>query len=134
MKKLSVIILNWNGEKLLKQFLPSVVAHSNDEGCEVVVADNGSTDGSVALLTNNFPEVRLIRFEENLGFAEGYNRAIKQVDAEYVVLLNSDVETTPDWLRPLLAYLEHHPEVAALQPSIRSYHQRAILNMPARRG
>lgn len=124
MAKISVIILNWNGEELLKQFLPLVVAHSMDEEWEVVVADNGSTDGSIALLSNHFSDVKLIRLAQNYGFAEGYNKAIKQVDSEYVILLNSDVETTPGWISPLVSYLDNHPEVAALQPSIRSFHHR----------
>ncbi len=125
MTSTSVIILNWNGAELLKQFLPAVTSHTNGKDCRVIVADNGSTDGSVAILQTHFPEVELILFEENLGFAEGYNKAIQQVDSEYVILLNSDVETTPGWIEPLVAYLDHHPEVAAVQPVIRSFHQRS---------
>lgn len=118
MKKVSVVILNWNGEQMLRQFLPTVVACSAGEGVEVCVADNASTDASVQLLRNEFPSVRLMVLDRNYGFAEGYNRALEQVDAEYVVLLNSDVEVTPRWLEPLVSYMDAHPEVAACQPKL----------------
>ena len=120
MKKISVVILNWNGVGMLQKFLPGVVEHSQGEGVEVCVADNASTDASREVLRKEFPEVRLIELAENYGFAEGYNRALQQVEAEYVVLLNSDVEVTPHWLEPLCAYMDAHPEVAACQPKIRS--------------
>lgn len=121
--KCSVVILNWNGAGMLRQFLPSVVKHSSDKETEVVVADNGSTDDSLDAL-RAFPSVRVIRFDKNYGFAEGYNRALEQVDAEYTVLLNSDVEVTDGWLQPILDYMDAHEEVAAAQPKIRSYKQR----------
>ena len=121
MKKTSVVILNWNGRKLLEQFLPIVLQHSLYDDCEVVVADNASTDDSVAFLRTSFPEVPLIVLDKNYGFADGYNKALQQVDAEYVVLLNSDVETTEKWLSTLIRYMDEHPEVAAVQPKIRSY-------------
>ena len=121
MIKTSVVILNWNGEELLKKFLPTVLAHTQSVDCEVVVADNNSSDNSVALLQQYFPTVRLIVLDKNYGFAEGYNRALQQVKATYVVLLNSDVETSPNWLEPMIDYLENHPETAALQPKILSY-------------
>ncbi len=124
MTKTTVIILNWNGEELLKQFLPLVTAHTKSKDCAVMVADNGSTDGSVSFLQNQFPDLDLILFDQNHGFAEGYNKAIQLVDSEYVILLNSDVETTPGWSIPLVSYLEDHPETAAVQPTIRSFHQR----------
>jgi len=124
MVKTSVIILNWNGKKLLEQFLPSVLAHSLSEECSVIVADNGSSDDSVVFLQTNYPEVRLIAFDKNYGFADGYNKAIQQVDSEYVVLLNSDVETTENWLHPLISFMDAHPEVAAVQPKIRSYNNK----------
>lgn len=120
MKKVSVVVLNWNGEEMLRRFLPSVVACSEGEGIEVCVADNASTDASREMVRKEFPLVRLIGLEENYGFAEGYNRALQQVEAEYVVLLNSDVEVTPHWLEPLLAYMDAHPEVAACQPKLLS--------------
>ena len=120
MKKVSVVILNWNGLEMLQRFLPQVVEYSQGEGVEVCVADNASTDASCAWVEESFPDVRLITLDKNYGFAEGYNRALQQVEAEYVVLLNSDVEVTPCWLEPLLAYMDRHPEVAACQPKIRS--------------
>ena len=116
----AVVILNWNGCEMLRQFLPSVVRYSEEDGGVVYVADNGSTDDSVEMLCREFPTVHLILLEENLGFAEGYNRALKEVHEEYVVLLNSDVEVTPHWLLPLSSYLDAHPEVAACQPKLRS--------------
>lgn len=123
MKKVSVVILNWNGEELLRKFLPSVCRYSNVESgdVEICVADNGSTDGSLALLDEEFPSVRQIRFEENHGFAEGYNRAIQLINAEYVVLLNDDVEVTENWLDYMVSYMDSHPNVAACQPKILSY-------------
>ena len=92
--KVSVVILNWNGCAMLRTFLPSVIRYSESEEVEVCVADNGSTDASVAMLRREFPSVHLILLEENHGFADGYNLALKQVEAEYVVLLNTDVEDT----------------------------------------
>jgi GT2 family glycosyltransferase len=124
MIKTSVIILNWNGKQLLEQFLPSVLQHSVGAGCSVFVADNGSTDNSIAFMNRNHPDVPLILFDKNYGFAEGYNKAIQQVDSEYVVLLNSDVETTENWLDILINYMEIHPEVAAVQPKICSYNNK----------
>ena len=118
MRKVSIVILNWNGEAMLRCFLPSVIACSQSEGVEVCVADNASTDGSLLLLKTEFPSVRVIELERNYGFAEGYNRALSQVEAEYVVLLNSDVEVTPGWLAPLISYMDVHPETAACQPKL----------------
>ena len=120
--KCSVIILNWNGAEMLRTFLTSVVANTAD--AEVIVADNGSTDNSLDVLAHEFPTVKTILLDRNYGFAEGYNRAIDQVDSEYVVLLNSDVETPVGWLRPLLDYMDAHPEVAAVQPKIRSWRKK----------
>ena len=124
MDKVAVVILNWNGSGMLRRFLPGVLRCTEADGGVVWLADNGSTDDSVSVVSREFPSVRLIRLEKNYGFAEGYNRALAQVAAEYVVLLNSDVEVTEHWLRPLLAYMEAHPEVAACQPKILSYHRR----------
>ncbi len=115
----SVIILNWNGLELLRRYLPSVVANTPE--AEIIMADNGSSDNSIDIVRAEFPSVRIIRLEHNYGFAKGYNRAIEQVNSDYVVLLNSDVEVTEGWLTPLLAYMESHPEVAAVQPKIRSW-------------
>ena len=126
--RVAVVILNWNGEQMLRQFLPSVVKHSilpETLGEAVVyVADNGSTDGSLALLDAEFPMVRTIIFEENYGFADGYNRAFEQIDAEYAVLLNSDVEVTEGWLVPLVEYMDEHLQVGACQPKLMAYHQK----------
>ena len=120
MKKVSVVILNWNGVGMLQKFLPKVVEYSANQGVEICVADNASTDDSVSFLKTHFPDVRLIVLDKNYGFADGYNKALLQVEAEYVVLLNSDVEVTPHWLEPLVEYMYAHPEVAACQPKIRS--------------
>lgn len=109
---------------MLRQFLPSVVAHSKGEGIEVCVADNASTDNSLEVMRQEFPDVRLILLDKNYGFAEGYNRALAEIDAEYCLLLNSDVEVTDGWLAPMLDYMDVHPEVAACQPKIRSWHRR----------
>ena len=126
MKKVSVVILNWNGVGMLQKFLPGVIKYSQGEGVEVCVADNGSTDESVVWLQTYCPDVRLIVLDKNYGFADGYNMALQQVEAEYVVLLNSDVEVTPHWLVPLMEYMDAHPEVAACQPKIRSERNKAL--------
>lgn len=115
----SVVILNWNGEAMLRQYLPSVLAYTQLPGVEIVVADNGSTDGSLAYLQTQ--DVRVIALDQNYGFAEGYNRAIAQVDSEYVVLLNSDIEVTPHWLDTMLEYMDAHPDVMAAQPKVLSW-------------
>ena len=122
--KCSIIILNWNGADMLRQYLPSVVQHTALPDCDIIVADNGSTDSSLDVLAKEFPTVKTIVLDKNYGFAEGYNRAIEQVDSEYVVLLNSDVEVTQNWLTPLLGYLQANPDVAAVQPKIRSWRKR----------
>ncbi|OUJ72759.1 dTDP-Rha--alpha-D-GlcNAc-pyrophosphate polyprenol alpha-3-L-rhamnosyltransferase [Hymenobacter crusticola] len=111
--------MNWNGQELLRQFLPSVLAYA--DGARVIVADNASTDDSVGVLRREFPGVELIQHAENLGFCEGYNHALRQVDAAYYVLLNSDVAVTPGWLQPLRALFAERPHLAACQPKIRSY-------------
>lgn len=126
MNKVAVVILNWNGAEMLKQFLPSVISFSTIEGVEIVVADNHSSDQSLQVLQSEFPQVRVICLEENYGFAEGYNRALAQIQAEYVVLLNSDVEVTPDWLQPLVCFMDSHPEVAACQPKLLSYRNKNL--------
>jgi GT2 family glycosyltransferase len=116
--KISVVILNWNGAKLLDQFLPSVIENSPAEIAEIVVADNGSSDNSVALLQEKFPTVKLILLDKNYGFAEGYNRAIQLIDSEYTVLLNSDVEVTRNWLDRPIEILDNEMNIAAVQPKI----------------
>ena len=117
--KCSVVILNWNGEAMLRQYLPSVLEYTQIPDVEVVVADNGSTDGSLSFLQTQ--TVRVITLDQNYGFAEGYNRAISQVDAEYVVLLNSDIEVTAGWLETMLQYMDAHPNLMAAQPKVLSW-------------
>lgn len=119
MDKVAIVILNWNGASMLRQYLPSVLKHSCEEAT-VYVADNASTDGSVALLKNSFPSCRLVLLDKNWGFAEGYNLALSQIEAEYYLLLNSDIEVTPHWLTPMLRYMDTHAEVAACQPKLLS--------------
>ncbi|KAA9346204.1 glycosyltransferase family 2 protein [Adhaeribacter soli] len=120
-----MVILNWNGREYLEQFLPSVIA--NSPGCEVIVADNASSDDSVTFLKSHFPQVRLIELSQNFGFCEGYNQALKQVDTEYYVLLNSDVLVTPGWVVPIHALMQENPDIAACQPKIKSYHEPHLL-------
>lgn len=124
MKRVAVVILNWNGEKLLREFLPSVIRNTNREIGRVVVADNYSTDASLAVMRDEFPDVDVIRLDKNYGFAGGYNRVVEQVAEEYVVLLNSDVEVAEGWLEPLVGLLDKEPEVAALQPKIKAYKEK----------
>ena len=119
MDKVAIVILNWNGAKMLCQYLPSVLRYSRDEAT-VYVADNASTDDSISLLRQHFPEVRLLLFDKNWGFAGGYNRALMQIEAEYYLLLNSDIEVTRHWLTPLVAFMDGHPEAAACQPKLLS--------------
>ncbi len=122
MKKIAVIILNWNGEGMLREYLPSIVSHTPAGIADVIVADNGSTDSSLQYLADTFPHIRVLPFGENLGFAEGYNKAVDSLrdEYEYVVLLNSDVKVTDDWLTPLYEFMEAHPDAGAAQPKIKS--------------
>lgn len=122
--KVAIVILNWNGEKYLNQFLPILLENTRIEDVEIVVADNASTDGSLLLLKDKFPAVRTVLLDKNYGFAGGYNKALAQIVAEYFVLLNSDVEVTENWLTPMLQYLDLNKDVAACQPKIRAYHNR----------
>ena len=119
MNKVAIVILNWNGAKMLAQYLPTVLNYSRDEAT-VYVADNASTDDSLELLRQKFPECRLIVLDKNWGFAEGYNKALAQIEATYYLLLNSDVEVTHHWLTPLIEFMDVHPEVAACQPKLLS--------------
>ena len=116
----AVVILNWNGLPMLQAYLPTLVARTQDPGAYIVVADNGSTDGSVDWLQANWPDIRTLRFDKNYGFTGGYNRALREIDADYYVLLNSDVEVSEGWLAPLVGFLEEHPEVGICQPKILS--------------
>ncbi len=121
----AVIILNWNGAALLKEYLPQVVANTNPETARVIVADNGSTDDSRKILEEQFPEVETLYFDRNYGFAEGYNRAIEHYrDYHYVVLLNSDVAPAPQWIDDLYSFMNAHPEAGACQPKLRAYMER----------
>lgn len=119
MDKVAIVILNWNGRKMMEQYLPSVIAHS--QGATIYVADNASTDDSLEWLHIYNNKVKTILLDQNYGFADGYNRALKQVEAEYYVLLNSDVEVTPHWLEPLIDYMDTHSDVAACQPKLLSF-------------
>lgn len=122
MTEVAVVILNHNGKKYLEQFLPAVVECSTDS--QVVVADNGSTDGSVELIKKKFPSVHIILLGRNEGFSKGYNLALQQIQARYYVLLNSDVEVTPGWLTPLVHLMNSNTEIGACQPKIKYYHQK----------
>jgi len=115
----AVVILNWNGKHLLERFLPGIIANTPDE-VELIVADNASDDGSVAFLKEHYPGVRLILLEKNYGYAGGYNRALAQVDTEYYVLLNSDMQVTEGWLQPCIGMMEEDHGIVAVQPKIRS--------------
>ncbi len=116
--KVAVVILNWNGANLLRRYLPSVVSNTSSEIADVIVADNGSTDESLKVLEEEFPQVQVINMPENFGFAEGYNRAIAGLEYRYTILLNSDVRVPEGWVEPLYEYMEAHPEVGACQPKI----------------
>jgi GT2 family glycosyltransferase len=118
--RVAVVILNWNGKKFLERFLPSLLANSSKDA-EVIVADNASTDDSVNFLITNHPEIRIIRHDNNYGFAKGYNLALAQVESDYYILLNSDIEVTPDWIQPVIDLMESDASIAACQPKIRSY-------------
>jgi GT2 family glycosyltransferase len=122
--KVAIVILNWNGTKLLQQFLPSILEFSKSDFVDIVVADNGSTDDSLQILQNQFPEVKILDLKQNYGFARGYNEALKQIDAGYFVILNSDVEVTAGWLDEPIRLMEADRSIAAVQPKIRSYHQK----------
>lgn len=122
MKQTAVVILNYNGAGMLRRFLPSVIEYSPE--ASIYVADNGSSDESCDVVSNEFPAVKLMVLDHNYGFAEGYNRALAQVDEEYAVLLNSDVEVTRGWLSPMTQFLDSNPEVAACQPKLLSFKQK----------
>ncbi len=119
MDKVAIVILNWNGAAMMRRFLPSVVRNARPDAA-VYVADNASTDDSLRLLSEEFGECRVLRLDRNWGFAEGYNKALAQVNAQYYVLLNSDVEVERGWLDPLVSFMDAHPNVAACQPKLLS--------------
>jgi len=118
--KVAIVILNWNGKHFLEQFLPPLLERTPEPWARIYVADNGSTDGSVPWLTKNFPDLPLIAFQSNLGYTGGYNRALKQIDATYFILLNSDVEVTSGWLEPLAREMDSMPECGVCMPKILS--------------
>ena len=122
-EKVAIVILNWNGQKMLWEYLPSVLRYSRDEAM-VYVADNASTDDSLQMLREHFPEVKLIELARNWGFAEGYNKALGQIDAQYYLLLNSDIEVTHHWLTPMVELLDTHEDIAACQPKLLSIFDR----------
>lgn len=119
MATVSIVILNFNGRNFLEKFLPSIIKYST--GHEIVVADNNSSDGSISFLEQSFPEVRLIVFSENYGFCGGYNRALDQLDSDFFVIINSDVEVTENWIDPVIQLFEHDEKIAAIQPKILDY-------------
>jgi GT2 family glycosyltransferase len=124
MSETAVVILNWNGLGFLKKFLGTVIEHSAYKETVICVADNGSTDGSADWIATNHPEVKIILLDKNYGFAGGYNLAIDQLDARYIVLLNSDIEVTAGWLEPLIGFMDNNPDTASCQPKILSYNQK----------
>ncbi len=119
-KDVAVIILNWNGAELLRRFLPSVCRYTNRDIADIIIADNGSTDNSIEVIKNEFPEVKLLSLGKNHGYAEGYNIAIEETAYKYTLLLNSDVEVRAGWLEPLYNYCEENEDTAACQPKILS--------------
>jgi len=120
----AIVILNWNGEKYLDQFLPILIQNTPGTDNEIIVADNASTDSSLELMKTKYPQIRTIVLDKNYGFAEGYNKALAQVEADYYALLNSDVEVTPGWLNPMIDYMQKNENVAACQPKILSFYNR----------
>ncbi|MCQ2297147.1 MAG: glycosyltransferase family 2 protein [Bacteroidales bacterium] len=121
--KIAVVILNWNGRKILEKFLPSVTQHTTGDA-EVIVADNGSTDDSLEFLAQQYPSLRVIKLDKNYGFAEGYNRALAQIEADYYVLLNDDVEVTEGWITPVIDQMEQDEKIAICQPKLKMYNER----------
>ncbi len=119
MNKVAVVLLNWNGEKILPTFLPSVV--ENTPNARIYIIDNASTDKSLEYVTQNFPQVQIIHLDKNYGFAGGYNRGLKDIQAEYFVLLNTDVKVTPGWVDEIIKFMDQHSDIAAVQPKILSY-------------
>ncbi|HMF70081.1 MAG TPA: glycosyltransferase family 2 protein, partial [Flavitalea sp.] len=113
----SIVILNWNGRSFLEDFLPSVVA-STYLPKEIVLADNASTDDSVAFVRSRYPSIRIVQLAQNYGFTKGYNEALKQVKADYYILLNTDVEVSPGWIEPMVDLLEANERIGICQPKL----------------
>ena len=122
--KTAIVILNWNTKGYLEQFLPALIASTEGMDAEVIVADNASTDGSLEMLSREYSSVSRIRLDKNYGFTGGYNRALAQVEAEYYVLINSDIEVPKGWLQPLVAWMDSHPKCGACGPKLISWHDR----------
>ena len=120
--KTAVVLLNWNGKHWLEKFLPNVIQHSND--AEVIIADNNSSDDSIKFLEENYPNIRIIQNDGNFGYAKGYNLALKQVDAQYFILLNSDIEVAKDWVSPIISLMDSDKKISACQPKILNYNNR----------
>jgi hypothetical protein len=125
MKRVGVVILNWNGRYWLEKFLPSLVANTSVELAEVIIADNGSSDDSIKFLKENFSQIRTIILDENYGFTGGYNKALAKLNHEYFVLINSDIEVSPNWLEPLVRMADSDQKIAACQPKILNYNAKA---------
>ena len=123
MIKVAVVILNWNGKKFLEQFLPALVKNTVS-WAEIIIADNNSSDDSVEFLRNNYPDIRTVINEVNGGFAKGYNDALRHIEAEYYVLLNSDIEVTPNWIEPVISIMDADEKIAACQPKLRSFFEK----------
>lgn len=120
MTRIAIVILNYNGKKYLEKFLPTLIKH-NQLDAALYVADNASTDGSISFLKDNFPEIHIIDNGENAGFSKGYNDALNKIEAEYYVLLNSDVEVSDNWIKPVIELMDSDSSIGACQPKIRSY-------------
>ncbi|MBI5218557.1 MAG: glycosyltransferase family 2 protein [Bacteroidia bacterium] len=124
MVKVAVVILNWNGKIFLKKFLPFLIRYSSDSDVELYIADNGSKDDSIPFLKASYPQIKLLLFDKNYGFSEGYNKALFRIDAKYFILLNSDVEVTQDWINPIIRLMDNDPLIAACMPKIKGYDQK----------
>lgn len=125
MAKVAVVVLTYNGKKLHEKFLPSIIAEKEQfPDFELIVVDNASTDGTGEYVNENFPEARVIRLDVNKGFTNGYVQGLKQVDAEYYVLLSADFEVTPGWIKPCIDIMDNDPQVGACQPKIKYYKQK----------
>jgi GT2 family glycosyltransferase len=122
LKNVAIVILNWNGRKFLEKFLPGVIEHSRNDA-RIIVADNASQDDSITFLKSHFPEVTIIENDRNYGFADGYNKALEKVNAEYYILLNSDIEVSENWINPVIELMDKDPMIGACQPKIRSYNE-----------
>lgn len=123
MIKTAIVILNWNGKKFLEKFLPFVIHHSKEDA-EIIIADNASSDDSLSFMETNYPEIRIIKNNENGGFSKGYNDALAQVEASYYILLNSDIEVTENWIKPIISMMDSDKDIAVCQPKLLSYTER----------